>query len=315
MIGTLGRPTDNPSPPVHRSITRAAFSPAMITAMNRADGGLPMRRLLTIVLVVCGMLAATTGPAGASAPGARVLTVLSFNIHHAQGSDDVLDLQRIARVIRDSGADVVGLQEVDRHYSARSDWADQAGELAALLGYHVVFGANIDRDPPAADRPRIQYGTAILSRFPITDWANTHLFRSPNQEQRGLLHAELDVRGVPVHVYNTHLAASSQTDRAEQTRQIVELIGDTTPAVLVGDLNALPGAPEIETLDAAFTDAWTAAGIGGSATYPAETPDRRIDYVYTGDRVRPVWTRVLHIEPAASDHLPVASRVVVSPRT
>ncbi|PXY27265.1 endonuclease/exonuclease/phosphatase family protein [Prauserella muralis] len=270
------------------------------------------RRALAIVLLVCGFLTMVAGPAGAGGVhGARVVTVLSFNIHHAQGTDDVLDLGRVARVIRASRADVVGLQEVDRHYSGRSEWADQASELAGMLGYHVVFGANIDRDPPAEGRPRIQYGTAILSRHPITAWYNTHLFRSPNQEQRGLLHAEIDVRGVPVHVYNTHLAASSQTDRAEQTGQIADLIGERRRAVLLGDLNALPGSPEISTLDAAFRDAWPVAGIGDGATYPAEAPDRRIDYVYTSRDVRPVWARVLTTDPAASDHLPLACRVVV----
>lgn len=271
-----------------------------------------VRRWLAALMAVCGVMTVTsTTPASAS--GARPFTVLSFNIHHAQGTDGTLDLDRIARVIRESGADVAGLQEVDRHYSGRSDWADQAGELARRLGYHVVFGANIDREPPEPGKPRVQYGTAILSRYPIRDWDNTYLARSPDQEQRGLLHAELDVRGVPVHVYDTHLAASSQTDRIAQTRQLVELIGDTRPAVLVGDLNALPDAPEIATLDEAFTDAWTAAGTGSGATYPAEDADRRIDYVYVGEGVRPVWTRVLTTDPGASDHLPVAARVVVEP--
>src|SRR3954470_22759943 len=86
---------------------------------------------------------------------ARPLTVMSFNIHHAEGTDGVLDLSRIAQVIKNNGADVVGLQEVDRHYSDRSDLADQPAELAAMLGYHVVYGANIDQVPPAAGQPRI----------------------------------------------------------------------------------------------------------------------------------------------------------------
>ncbi len=278
----------------------------MCTAEDRR-----VRRTLAIVLMLSGILLTSVTPANAGEPRQRVLSVLSFNIHHAQGTDDVLDLARVAGVIRDSGADVVGLQEVDRHYSARSEWADQAAELAGMLGYHVVFGANIDRDPPAAGSPRIQYGTAILSRYPITAWENTHLFRSPNQEQRGLLHAVLDVHGVAVHVYDTHLAASSQVDRLEQTRQITELIGGTTPAVLVGDLNALPEAPEIATLNTAFTDAWPASGKGAGATYPAEAPDRRIDYIYASRSVSPLVTRVLDGDPAASDHLPLMSRLLV----
>ncbi|SFJ96167.1 Metal-dependent hydrolase, endonuclease/exonuclease/phosphatase family [Amycolatopsis sacchari] len=268
-----------------------------------------MRKVLVTLLLVCGVTTVAAAPAQASA--ARVLNVLSFNIHHAAGTDGVLDVARVADVIRRSGADVVGLQEVDRHYSARSEWADQAGELARLLGYQVVFGANIDREPPSPGQPRVQYGTAILSRYPIRAWDNTYLSRSPDQEQRGLLHAELDVRGKRVHFYDTHLAASSQTDRLAQTRQIVDLIGRTRPSVLVGDLNALPDAPEIATLASAFTDAWPVSGRGDEATYPAEAPDRRIDYVYAGAGARPLVTRVVHADPAASDHLPLAARVLV----
>ncbi|MFE5111148.1 endonuclease/exonuclease/phosphatase family protein [Streptomyces sp. NPDC056663] len=273
-----------------------------------------LRRTLSALAVVSVL--ATTGIAQASASegtGARVLDVMTFNIHHAQGTDDALDLQRIADVVKESGADVIGLQEVDNHYSGRSDWADQPAELAAMLGYHVVFGANIDNNPPTAGGHRIQYGTAILSRYPITEWDNTWLFKSPGQEQRGLLHATLDVRGKAVHFYCTHLAAGSQTDRLHQAPQLVDLIGDTDPSILVGDFNAVPSAPESQPLQASYTDAWTKAGHGDGMTFPAEGPTERIDDIYTTDQVKPVVTRVLHADPTASDHLPVISRVVVAP--
>ncbi|MFE5392998.1 endonuclease/exonuclease/phosphatase family protein [Streptomyces sp. NPDC056568] len=279
------------------------------------------RRTLTILAAVAGLAAAgSASPTAAAAvsadrPGARLLEVMTFNIHHAQGTDDVLDLQRVANVIRKSGADVVGLQEVDNHYSARSEWADQPAELAALLGYHVVFGANIDNAPPTAGGHRVQYGTAILSRYPITASDNTWLYKSPGQEQRGLLHATLDVRGKKVEVYNTHLAASSQTDRLQQTAQVVDLIGKKKPGVLVGDFNALPDAPESAPLRKAYTDAWDQSlhGRGDGATYPAEAPTERIDVIYTTRGVAPLFTRVLKDDPAASDHLPLISKVLVTP--
>src|SRR5215469_11464837 len=139
------------------------------------------------------------------APSETTVTVMSFNIHHGQGTDGVVDLERIARVIRASGADIAGLQEVDRNFAERSNWTDQAAELAGLLDWHVAYGANIDLSPPAPSRPRIQFGNAVLSRYPIARWENTLLFRSPGEEQRGLLHAEVDVPGLPLHVYVTHL--------------------------------------------------------------------------------------------------------------
>ena len=48
--------------------------------------------------------------------------VMSYNIHHAVGQDGILDLERIAKVIEDSGAEIIGLQEVDNHWSERSQF-------------------------------------------------------------------------------------------------------------------------------------------------------------------------------------------------
>lgn len=274
-----------------------------------------IRKLLSGIALVTAMLwvmtTTTTPAASAASPSARVFDVMTFNIHHAAGTDGILDISRIADVITDSGADVVGLQEVDRHYSERSEWADQPAELAKLLGWYVVFGANIDDDPPAGSTDRIQYGTAILSRYPITSWENTYLYNTPGQEQRGLLHARLDVRGTAVDFYCTHLAASSQVDREHQATQIVDLIGGHDPAVLVGDMNATPDAPEVQTLSDAFTDAWTDAGQGAEFTYPSEAPTKRIDMIYGTGSVNPSQTRVWRNDPEASDHLPVLSRVVI----
>lgn len=277
------------------------------------------RRTLSVAVAVAVVALAAAGSvaqaSAASRPGPRVLDVMSFNIHHAQGTDDALDVPRIARVVRENGADVVGLQEVDNHYSGRSEWADQSAELAEALGYHVVFGANIDNAPPAGSEHRVRYGTAILSRYPITASENTWLYNSPGQEQRGLLHATIDVRGSAVEFYNTHLAASSQTDRLRQTAQVVDLIGARKPGILVGDFNALPTAPESQPLRKAYTDAWARSphSRGDGATYPAEAPTERIDAIYTTRKATPLLTRVVSTDPAASDHLPLLSKVLVGP--
>ncbi|MGH3155077.1 MAG: endonuclease/exonuclease/phosphatase family protein [Streptosporangiaceae bacterium] len=237
---------------------------------------------------------------------------MSFNIHHGRGTDDVVDLERIARVINASGAGIAGLQEVDRNFAKRSNWADQAAELADLLNCHVAYGANIDLDPPAPGKPRIQFGNAVLSRYPIARWENTHLIRSPGQEQRGLLHVEVDMPGALLHVYVAHLDAFSQTDRVRQAEQVAELVGENGPAVLLGDFNARPETPEISSLRATLTDTWTAAFSGGPpATHPADPPPARIDYIFISQRLSATWTSLSTDDPAASDHLPVVSRLAL----
>ncbi|MDB4477222.1 hypothetical protein N9018_03350, partial [Rhodopirellula sp.] len=63
----------------------------------------------------------------------QILRVLSYNIHHAAGTDGKLDLQRIANVIQSVDPDVISLQEVDR-LARRSGSVDQPSELARLTG-------------------------------------------------------------------------------------------------------------------------------------------------------------------------------------
>lgn len=264
-----------------------------------------------VVLVLIGTLiagiVAGTGPAGghpAAAPPPRPLRVSTFNIHHGVGLDDLLDLERIAATVESTEAEVVGLQEVDRHFGERSAFVDQATWLAERLGMYVVFGANLDRDPLTPEAPRRQYGTAILSRHRITEWTNTLLPRPEGGEQRGLLEAVVSVRGLPVRVFNTHLQHNSQVERLAQIAALREILADADESVvLLGDLNATPESPEIDSITEDLVDAWVTAGVGDGYTYDADTPHARIDYVMSsGD----VVARTAAVVPTdAADHLPV----------
>lgn len=236
------------------------------------------------------------------------LKVLTYNIHHGRGLDRVLDLERIAAMIDESGADLVGLQEVDKHWSARSDWADQPAWFAQRLGMHVAYAANLDLPPPNPGEPRRQYGTAILSRFPIRDFHNTLLPIYRGHEQRGLLEATIDVRGIDLRFADTHLTSSNRAERLDQARRVVKLLGASErPAVLVGDLNARPRALEITTLTAHWRDTWTEVGDGPGYTIKANNPTARIDYVLHSGGVLARSAEV--ITTYGSDHLPVFAEV------
>ncbi|WP_299092807.1 endonuclease/exonuclease/phosphatase family protein [uncultured Metabacillus sp.] len=145
--------------------------------------------------------------------------VMSFNIHHAEGIDGVLDLERIAKIIEDADAEIIGLQEVDNHWSERSNFQDQAKWLAERLGMYYTYAANLDRDPLNEGDPRRQYGTAILSKYPIISSENHLLTKIGNTEQRGLLDAMINVKGNHLHFFNTHLALTS----AEREIQVNEI--------------------------------------------------------------------------------------------
>ncbi|GAB3743932.1 endonuclease/exonuclease/phosphatase family protein [Microlunatus parietis] len=269
-----------------------------------------MRRSLRIALAFLAALFLI--PATASADDGRDhdIDVISYNIHHGRGVDGVLDLERIARLIEDSGADVVALQEVDRHFGDRSDWVDQPAWFADRLRMHVSYGANLDLEPLTPGAPRRQYGTALLSRFPIVESSNTYLPKYPGQEQRGLLQATLAVHGQSVRVANTHLTHNNNAERQEQADAVRQLLsGSRRPTVLAGDLNARPDVPEIKTLTAVLRDGWVGAGAGPGYTYPVAAPASRIDYLlHSGN----VITRSIEVPHSpASDHLPVVARMRV----
>ena len=108
------------------------------------------------------------------APAETSVTVMSFNIHHGQGTDSALDLARIARVIRASGAGIAGLQEVDRNFAKRSNWTDQAAELLqGAEGSSVELQAVTANSPPA-------------HAFRYTSEESTGVFSTPSSAKRAL---------------------------------------------------------------------------------------------------------------------------------
>lgn len=266
-----------------------------------------------------------------ASPDRGALRVASYNIHHGAGSDKCtpppasrppaadcgLNLERIARIVRDMDADVVGLQEVDRFWG-RSGYVDQAMRLGELLSMNVCFGGNLDHQADVhADRPH-QYGTLILSKRPLLACWNTLLPRaSETAEQRGLLRAvvELD-NGARLHVFNMHLH-TTVPDRALQVPVVDTLIGDSSPAILLGDFNAQPTEASMSPLQARFQDAWLAVGSTEGSTDPAKPdalPRRRIDYAFTTRDITVTEANFVITQDSrvASDHLPLITSIRVA---
>jgi endonuclease/exonuclease/phosphatase family metal-dependent hydrolase len=254
------------------------------------------------------------------------LRVLSYNIHHGAGNDRCentaedrggadcgLDLARISMLVRKHRVDVIAFQEVDRFWK-RSGGVDQEAELSQLLGMESCYGANLELPSEVPGQKSRQYGTLILSRFPIVECKNTHLPQAAaDSEQRGLLVAEVLVRGRNVRIANTHLHVRHE-DRVLQTPKIVEILASDTviPTVLMGDMNAKPEEQSMGPLLSMWKDAWELAGKGKGYTSPANPtrPARnRIDYILVSDGIAVESVEVDASAEArmASDHYPVSA--------
>ena len=251
----------------------------------------------TLLFSLCLCL---VGGVNSLANEAPVLRVLTYNIHHAEGLDGKLDLERIADVIQASKADIVMLQEVDQG-TQRSNQVDQPAELARLTGMQVVFGGNLKFQGG-------DYGNAILSRFPIVASKNHPLPNLTEGEPRGVLVAKIslpkELGGATIQVLSTHFDhRQDNRDRVASVAALKELSrGWTLPQILGGDLNM---TRENEAMRQFATD-WTVAGDAELPTSPAQAPRRQIDYI----AFRPTENFVVRVvqvldEPVASDHLPL----------
>lgn len=264
-------------------------------------------------MIIAAVLAFGAAPAAAAQRPA--LTVAAYNIHAGAGEDGVFDLDRTAAAIRDLHADVIGLQEVDVHWDARSGYRDEATELAGAVGMHVFFAPIYDLGPPAPGAPRRQFGVAVLSRFPIVAARNLEITRlatlTPDATPApapGFAEVTVAAPGGPVRVYTTHL--DYRADPAVRHAQVADMLAALArapgPEVLTGDFNAEPAAPELAPLWTELVDA-----DPGSGTNPAAEPLKRLDFVTASRqfRVRSAWT----VATTAADHRPLIAELTPSP--
>ena len=265
---------------------------------------------------LAGFLALSTGVACAHlapAAGSEIpLRVMTYNIRSGNGN-----LAGTATAIRESAPDLVALQEVDVHWAERSGFVDQATVLGQQLQMQVRFARIYQFAGAQAQDPPREFGVALLSRFPILDWSNHIITRLSTQEPNpvpaplpGFLEAKVDVRGVTVRVFNTHLDYRADPRmREQQVKEMLAYIGEpSAPTMLFGDLNAPPEASEVQPLLERLHDAWPASA-GAGLTDPADEPRKRIDYVLVSRHFRVRSAAV----PAtlASDHRPAVIDLLI----
>ena len=241
------------------------------------------------------------------------IRLVTFNTHHCVGDDGRHDLVRVAELLQRTDADVICLQEVDRHFGERSEHVDQAEVLSRALDRELVWGPAIrEHTSSGSDR---QYGNAVLSRLPVLD---EQLLALPGAgEPRGAVRVLLGLGSAALTVVTAHLSSRSARARAAQAQALVGLLPADGPAVVLGDLNCGPAAPELAPLRQRLRDGWQAAGSRADQargwqllrreqglTHPARRPRVRIDQVWVSPDVGVRGAAVLD-GSTCSDHHPL----------
>jgi endonuclease/exonuclease/phosphatase family metal-dependent hydrolase len=229
---------------------------------------------------------------------------MTYNIHHGEGLDQKVDLERIVSLIQQEKADIVALQEVDKG-TQRTSRRDFPAEMARLSGMTCVFSNNYSFQGG-------QYGNAILTRFEVLQVTNTHLRMLGTGEPRGLLQVLLRIDNREVVFMDTHLDAGRQdSERLASAEQITELLRqyERNPIIICGDFNDPPGSRTFRKLEPVLQDSWSLVGKGDGFTIPAERPNKRIDYIWVskGAAIEPL--RIWVPKSEASDHLPVVAEL------
>jgi endonuclease/exonuclease/phosphatase family metal-dependent hydrolase len=191
----------------------------------------------------------------------------TWNIRHGTDRASKGTLGAQGRLLAELDADVVMLQEVDRGVE-RSGFENQLEILSRLCGLeHRVFGSNL----------RIgsgDYGTALLSRWPVLEWANEPVpqWHAPGvyitgedgrphlPEARGVLHALVAAPAGPLRCITTH-ASMHDLERREGARIITQIVSSTAGCwVAGGDMNAGPDEHG-DLFQLLGTDVLTAGGV------------------------------------------------------
>ena len=228
------------------------------------------------------------------------LIVSSYNIHKAVGTDMRRDPARTVQVIREIGADIVALQEVDRRFGDRKGVLDP-DMLRNDTGLMPVTLTN-----RLGARAHGWHGNLLLLRGAEVEDARAVTL--PGLEPRGAIIADIRINGQPLRVIAAHLGLLHQS-RLLQARFLSKAIeeGDGRPTLVMGDFNEWRlGAgcslmPLRRELRAVKRSAQTIA------SFPAQMPVLPLDRIIGCRRAEILDLRAHDsvLARKASDHLPI----------
>ena len=230
------------------------------------------------------------------------LTVATYNLRHCEGVDGVIDVDRTARALTESGARVIGLQELDEGMS-RSGRVSQARELSRRLGLEVAFHPTLERDGG-------RYGLGLAAAGGI-DVHFESLPRRGDEEPRGAIVGRTE----GVWFVITHLSRDPFS-RATQTRALAAMAKVLDgPVVVMGDFNQTAGSLGPLKEAGLASDGLRhrtilpppATGMRRWLRIVGLPRPRQIDHVLArgGARVVRSWT----LASEASDHLPLVAEI------
>jgi endonuclease/exonuclease/phosphatase family metal-dependent hydrolase len=230
------------------------------------------------------------------------LRVATWNIAGARREQtNQVDLDAVVAGVRAIAADLLSVQEVDRHL-ARSGRTDQPAVIAQAMGadwfwsYAPALVGDDFRPLSGPDPGGPGYGNLLISRLPLVGVEHLRFPPAGGGEQRTALLGTIQVGSRPVTVAAGHLS-NKQGHNVGQLRKLQALAAArAAPRLLVGDLN-LPST----VLVVASRRGWPETGRG--RTWPNSAPTQQLDHILRNDPAGAVQPRGARVAAApVSDH-------------
>lgn len=265
---------------------------------------------------------------GSAVTSSPFITVASYNMRKAIGTDRRRDPSRTIRVLEEIDADVVALQEADKRVGTRG-----AAVPHALLKDHGLYracdfnvthtdalcrlhGNLVDRlpdHPLTAPLRKLNFrnlgwhGNAILVKENV-DVRDVEAINLPTFEPRGAVMAELELGGIEFRVIGMHLDLSGLKRRQQVVAILDHIEGRhrTMPTIVMGDTNEWrPNSRSLADFDKRFE----VARCGPS--FHSRKPVVALDRIIVDRRFSIIEAGVHSSESArkASDHLPIWARL------
>ena len=227
------------------------------------------------------------------------MKVMSFNTQHCLNYlENRVDYEIMARAIMETGADIIGLNEM----FDGGVYCEQTKKLASLTGVESYYFAKAidDREGP--------YGNGILSKIPFKS-AETIIIPDPYPKRPGgwyetrcILKAELE-NGLRVLVTHFGLERDEQENAVKTILQHIR----NEKCILMGDFNVEPTDSLLAPIRERLHD--TALGFcENKLSYPSNEPRIKIDYIFVSSDIEVVSADIPNI--VASDHCPHIAEVI-----
>ena len=227
------------------------------------------------------------------------LKVLSWNIWIDS------DFNEVVKFLKNSPADIIGLQEVVNNNPARDIIKVLQNEgYNSHFGYaEHSWGGNVYTDGPA-----------IFSKY---EMSNKKTYVLSKKDKRAAVSCDIKVGNRLIHVFSTHLLHTHQKLDDEQEIQAATLIKGlpNNNVILMGDFNATPDSSVIKNVRKVLIDTDTkslptwSVYREGCLTCNQQTVEIKLDYIFTSKDIK---TGSFTVEESkASDHLPISAIVEV----